>query len=280
MSISTTTRRAPRRRRAQIERALQVPKIQEQFCLNFQAIAHLGTGKIIAYEALARWSTPELGPVSPAEFVPIAEQLHLIDDINTYLVAKAFEEATHWPEAVRLSFNLSAIQLCARGSAETLLEILAVSGLPAARLQVEVTETALLADLDAARANLETLRQARVTVVLDDFGAGFASIGYLRELRFDQIKLDGAIVTAAKDSADGKRLLSAVIGLCDILGVMTVAEHVESEELLHLLKELGCTAGQGFWLHRPAPPDSLAILHEGGTGNVLPFTSSWRRRAA
>ena len=271
---------APRRRRAQIERALQVPKIEEQFRLNFQAIVQLETGRIIAYEALARWTTPELRSVSPAEFVPIAEQLHLIDDINTYLMARAFEEAANWPEPIRLSFNLSAIQLCAGGSAEILLEALAASGLRPDRLQVEVTETALLADLDTARANLASLREAGVTIVLDDFGAGFASIGYLRELRFDQIKLDGAIVTAAKDSADGRRLLSAVIALCDILGVMTVAEHIESEDLLDLLKELGCTAGQGFWLHKPAPAESLAALHEGGPGNVLPLRLPWRRRAA
>jgi predicted signal transduction protein with EAL and GGDEF domain len=271
---------APRRRRAQIERALQVPQIEEQFRLNYQAIADLESGEIIAYEALARWSTPELGPVSPAEFVPIAEQLHLIADINCHLMTRAFMEAARWPAAIRLSFNMSAIQLCARGSAETLLERLVQTGLPASRLQVEVTETALLADLDMARANLAILREAGVTIVLDDFGAGFASIGYLRELRFDQIKLDGAIVTAAKDSADGRRLLSAVIALCDILGVMTVAEHIESENLLHLLRELGCAAGQGFWLHRPAPADSLAVFHEGGTDKGLPLTSSWRRRAA
>ena len=104
-----------------------------------------------------------------------------------------------------------------------------------------MTETALLADFEAARANLTALRKAGVTIVLDDFGAGFASIGYLRELTFDQIKLDGALVTSAKDNVDGKRLLSAVIKLCDILGVMSVAEHVESEELLMLLKELGCS---------------------------------------
>ena len=271
---------APRRRRTQIERALQVPQIEEQFRQNFQAIAHLGSGKIIAYEALARWSTPELGPVSPTEFVPIAEQLHLIEDINSHLMAKAFREASRWPGSIRLSFNLSAIQLCARGSAENLLETLEHSGLAASRLQVEVTETALLADLDMARTNLAVLREAGVTIVLDDFGAGFASIGYLRELRFDQIKLDGAIVTAAKDSADGKRLLSAVIGLCDILGVMTVAEHVESEDLLHLLQELGCAAGQGFWLHRPALPETLAAFHQRGTGDVLPLASAWKRRAA
>jgi diguanylate cyclase (GGDEF)-like protein len=266
---------SPRRRRQQIERALQVPGVEDQFRLDFQAIVHLSTGRVLAYEALARWTAPELGPVSPAEFVPIAEQLNLIDGINNHLMAKAFEEAARWPATVGLSFNLSAVQLCASGSAETLLDALVASGLPAAQLQVEVTETALLADLEMARANLAALRNAGVTIVLDDFGAGFASIGYLRELRFDQIKLDGALVTAARHNADGKRLLSAVIALCDILGVMTVAEHVESEDLLLLLKELGCTAGQGFWLHRPAPPECLAPEPA-----IVPVGSRRTRRAA
>jgi diguanylate cyclase (GGDEF)-like protein len=266
---------APRRRRQQIERALQVPGVEDQFRLEFQAIVDISSGRVLAYEALARWTTPELGPVSPAEFVPIAEQLHLIDGINNHLMAKAFEEASRWPAAIGLSFNLSAVQLCAAGSAEALLDALCASGLAARQLQVEVTETALLADLETARANLKALRDAGATIVLDDFGAGFASIGYLRELRFDQIKLDGALVTAARQNADGKRLLRAVIGLCDILGVMTVAEHVESEDLLILLKELGCTAGQGFWLHRPAPPDCLAPEPA-----IVPIGSRRTRRAA
>jgi diguanylate cyclase (GGDEF)-like protein len=271
---------APRRRRQQIERALQVPGVEDRFRLNFQAIVDLGSGRTIAYEALARWTTEELGAVSPAEFVPIAEQLNLIEDINNHLMAQAFAQAARWPATIKLSFNLSAVQLCARGSAQTLLEALTASALPPRRLQVEVTETALLADLDTARANLAALRAAGVTIVLDDFGAGFASIGYLRELRFDQIKLDGAIVTAAQHSGDGKRLLSAVIALCDILGVVTVAEHVESEALLCLLKELGCSAGQGFWLHKPMPAERLALHHGRAGADVRALASGRRRRAA
>ena len=114
-----------------------------------------------------------------------------------------------------------------------------------------VSAGALLANFDRARDNLRDLKQAGATIVLDDFGAGFASIGYLREMRFDQIKLDGGLVTAAQHSVDGRRLLGAVIGLCELLGVASVAEHVESEELLNLVRDLGCTAGQGFWLERP-----------------------------
>ena len=251
---------APRRRRAKIERALMAPGLENKLDVCFQPIVDLKTGRIIAHEALARWTDAELGPISPSEFVPIAEQLNLIDTVNRRLMAKAFEQARKWPSHIKLSFNLSAVQLHASVSAKAILSALREADLSPDRLQVEVTETALLADFERARANLAELRKEGVTVVLDDFGAGYASIGYLRELRFDQIKLDGALVTAALDSADGKRLLAAVIALCEILGVSSVAEHVESEELLMLLKELGCSAGQGFWLKPPASAGEISGL--------------------
>ena len=267
---------APRRRRAQIERALQLPGVQDRLRVMFQPIFDLKTGRITANEALARWSDPELGSVAPSEFVPIAEQLNIIDEINRHLMSLAFEAAQSWPHEIKLSFNLSAIQLCTAGAAKSVLRALKRTGLDAGRLQVEVTETALLADFERARSNLRELSKAGVTIVLDDFGAGYASIGYLRELSFDHIKLDGALVTAAQHSADGKRLLRAVIGLCEILGVSTVAEHVESEDLLKLVMELGCTAGQGFWLERPLEAED--VLHLCGS-KVIPLPERNRRAA-
>jgi predicted signal transduction protein with EAL and GGDEF domain len=247
---------APRRRRAEIERALQLPALQKNLRLVFQPIFDLGSGQVIALEALARWTDPELGEVSPSEFVPLAEQLGL-----RRLMAMAFEAARGWPEQVRLSFNLSAIQLCSPGSAAEILRALVSTGLDADRLQVEVTETALLADFERARENLTALKDAGSTIVLDDFGAGYASIGYLRQLRFDQIKLDGGLVTAAQDGEEGRRLLHSVIGLCEILGISSVAEHVESAELLALVLELGCAAAQGFWLEKPMSAEEVAAIY-------------------
>ena len=246
---------APRRRRAQIEQALQLPRVHENVHLVFQPIIDLCSGEILAKEALARWHDDDLGDVSPSEFVPIAEQLNVIGNISEHLMASAFEEAAHWPEAIRLSFNLSAVQLCSEGLAETIFAALARAGLAAERLQVEVTETALLLDFESARLTLRELRAAGVMIVLDDFGAGYASIGYLREIEFDQIKLDGALVTAAGQSIDGERLLGAVVDLCRALGVATVAEHVENEAQRLLLLRLGCTRGQGFWLQPPLPAE-------------------------
>lgn len=268
---------APRRRRAEIERALQLPALHKNLRLVFQPIFDLGSGQVIALEALARWTDPELGEVSPSEFVPLAEQLGIIDDINRRLMAMAFEAARGWPEQVRLSFNLSAIQLCSPGSADEVLSALASAGLDADRLQVEVTETALLADFERARENLTALKNAGSTIVLDDFGAGYASIGYLRQFRFDQIKLDGGLVTAAQDGEEGKRLLHSVIGLCEILGISSVAEHVESAELLALVLELGCAAAQGFWLEKPMSAEDVAALYN---SPVAPRDGAFTLRAA
>ena len=275
-AIFETRMEAPRRRRAQIERALRLPGVKDRLRVMFQPIFDLKTGKIIANEALARWSDPELGQVSPSEFVPIAEQLNLINEINCHLMSVAFETAQSWANEIKLSFNLSAIQLCSAGAARAVMAALKRAGLAPGRLQVEVTETALLADFARARANLTEMREAGATIVLDDFGAGYASICYLRELSFDQIKLDGALVTAAQHSGDGKRLLRAVISLCEILNVSTVAEHVESKDLLKLVTELGCTAGQGFWLERPLEPQD--ILHLCGS-NVVAVAARNRRAA-
>ena len=253
VSVFEPDMEAPQRRRAQIERALQLPSFRKKVGLVYQPIIDLRTGALIANEALARWHDAELGAVSPAEFIPIAEQLHVIGDLNNRLLSEALAEAVQWPASVRLSFNLSAVQLCSEGSAEAILEALREAQLPPERFQAEVTETTLLADFGRARANLAALRDAGVVIALDDFGAGYASIGYLREMRFDQIKLDGALVTAAQTSSDGERLLGAVIGLCLALGVSPVAEHIENEQQLKLLLSLGCSAGQGHWLQAPVP---------------------------
>ena len=278
MAVFELRMEAPRRRRTEIEGALLAPGVHDNFAIVFQPIFELKTGRVLAHEALARWTDPVLGSISPAEFVPIAEHLNLIDDLNSRLMALAFERARRWRKDVKLAFNLSALQLCSRNSARAVLRALRDSGFGPERLQVEVTETALLADFERARENLTELRKAGATIVLDDFGAGYASIGYLRELHFDQIKLDGGLVTAAQHSLDGKRLLRAVVGLCEALGVVTVAEHVESDELLRLVRDLGCDAGQGFWLMRPVPAEQLDELSTMPSVVIRP--KEMRRRAA
>jgi predicted signal transduction protein with EAL and GGDEF domain len=252
----------PRRRRAEIEQALQQEGWAENIDVLYQPIVELRTGRVAAVEALARWTDQHLGQVPPGEFVPVAEQLNLVGELSDAMLAKALPQTACWNDDIRLSFNLSAVQLGSSRLAGGLLTALAAAGVAPTRLQVEVTETALLADFDTARANLQRLREAGVTVAMDDFGAGYASIGYLREIAFDQIKLDGSLVSSAQDCPERKLLLSAVIGLCRALRVEPVAEHIETQQQLRLLVTLGCSLGQGFWLYEPLTAGAIRNLLE------------------
>ena len=246
------------RRRTQIEQALRQPETQENIGLVYQPIRDLSTGELRAFEALARWEDPALGAVSPGEFIPIAEQINVIRELSDNLLGKAAAQATRWADTIRLSFNLSAVQLCTMGSARKILSILARAGMDPARLQVEVTETALLVDFSVARQNLQELRAAGARIVLDEFGAGHASISYLSEMQFDGIKLDGSLIATVLDSLRSRRLLKGVLDLCASLGLPCVAEHIESEEQLALLRELGCRDGQGYLLAQPMDAEAAA----------------------
>jgi diguanylate cyclase (GGDEF)-like protein len=248
------------RRRSLIEQALRLPETKGQIGLVYQPISDLATGELRALEALARWDHPELGAISPAEFIPAAEQINVIKELSDTLLAQAAAEAGRWAKTVRLSFNLSAVQLCTEGSSSRILAILGVVGMDPRRLQVEVTETALLVDFSVARENLQALRTAGARIVLDDFGAGHASISYLREMQFDGIKLDGSLIIQATESLRSRRLLKGVVELCTSLGLPCVAEHIETEEQRALLREFGCRDGQGYLLSRPVDADRAAQL--------------------
>jgi diguanylate cyclase (GGDEF)-like protein len=264
------------RRRSRIEKALRLAETRDRIGLKFQPIKDLATGRIRAFEALARWQDDELGAISPAEFIPIAEQISVIAGLSDSLLAKAALEARNWPEVIRLSFNLSAVQLCTVGSAKRILSILEAAGMAPGRLQIEVTETALLVDFTVARDNLQALRAAGARIVLDDFGAGHASISYLREMQFDGIKLDGTLIAPVADTLRGRRLLKGVLDLCASLGLPCVAEHIETEAQLGLLRELGCRDGQGFLL---APPLGAAAAAALAASTVTQFGKGSRRAA-
>jgi diguanylate cyclase (GGDEF)-like protein len=261
------------RRRNQIEQALRAPGTVDTLQLVYQPIRDLSSGAIRAFEALARWEHPELGPVSPSEFIPIAEQMDAIGEITETLLAKTAVEVRQWPQTVRLSFNLSAVELCTAGSSARLIDLLGRVGIDPSRLQFEVTETALLADFEVARDNLGRLRAAGSRIVLDDFGAGNASISYLREMQFDGIKLDGSLIASSTESVRGRRLLKGVLNLCASLDLPCVAEHIETEKQLALLRELGCREGQGHLLSRPVDAETAAAL-------AAPAVTSFPERAA
>jgi predicted signal transduction protein with EAL and GGDEF domain len=280
MAIFEPSMAAPGRRRAKVERALQLPNVLDDVEILYQPIVDLRSERIVSLEALARWTDPELGRISPAEFVPIAEQLNVIGGLSDQLTSEAMREALSWPEHIRLSVNLSAVQLSSPRSGQAVLRNLQRNRLSPHRLQVEVTETAIMADFPTARENLRALRSAGVKIVLDDFGAGYASISYLREMVFDEIKLDGSLIQNADSDPDRQRLLSALIGLCGALGLGAVAEHIETEEQMLLLKQLGCTAGQGFYLYRPLPAHAARKLLRGNLEALTQSAGRWKRAAA
>ena len=271
------------RRRADLERALRDPAVHDQVRLVYQPIWDLETLTLHSFEALARWDHPTLGAIAPGEFIPITEQINAVEAIGDTLLRRGATESARWPGEIRLSFNLSAVQLCSANAAAQILDAVAQSRLDPRRLHLEVTETALLVDFEAARANLKQLRQAGARIVLDDFGAGYASISYLREIDFDSIKLDGALIASAATSPPALRLLRGVVQLCASLGVPCVAEHIETEAQLDLLRRLRCRFGQGYLLSPPLAAEDARALAESRflpIPEFAPGTVKGRRRAA
>ena len=246
-------------RKRSIEQALREPGIDNEIDVAFQPIFKLDSMEISSFEALARWSHSQLGWISPAEFIPITEQISVLESMSEALLRRAANAAHDWPKQVRLSFNLSAVQLCAAGTAERILSVLDDQDFDARRLQIEVTETALLADFDVARENISALRQCGVSIVLDDFGAGYSSINYLRQIHFEAVKLDGSLLTGA-DQAGGLPLLKGVLALCQAINLPCVAEHIENQRQLDQLRRLGCQYGQGYLLSPPLAAHEAAVL--------------------
>jgi diguanylate cyclase (GGDEF)-like protein len=251
-------------RRTTIEQALREPQLAASIQLLFQPIFELRSMELSSFEALARWRHPQLGWISPAEFIPITEQVSILHEISDALLVRAASAAHAWPTAVRLCFNLSPVQLCSSTTAANVLALIEQERLDPRRLEIEVTETALLADFDAARANLSALREKGVRIVLDDFGAGYSSIGYLREIKFDTVKLDGSLISSMTDVDNGLPLLRGVLELCRATGHDCVAEQIETAQQLHLLRQLGCRYGQGFGLCEPVSANSAAALASSG----------------
>lgn len=247
-------------RRTAIEQALREPGLASTIDLAFQPIFELDTMQLAGFEALARWRHSELGWISPSEFIPLTEQMSVLDDLSNALLRRAAAAASLWPSALRLSFNLSAVQLCSAGSANKILAVLADVGLEPARLQFEVTETAFLTDFNLARQTLSQLRRNGIRIVLDDFGAGYSSISYLREMNFDAVKLDGSLIAPIAGAGSGRPLLQGVLALCREIGQECVAEQIETDAQLSLLRKLGCKYGQGFRLARPMDAASAAEL--------------------
>ncbi|OHT21458.1 putative bifunctional diguanylate cyclase/phosphodiesterase [Edaphosphingomonas haloaromaticamans] len=226
----------------------------------YQPILSLQSGHLVGFESLARWCHPIRGIIDPAVFIPIAEDVDLINDLSFALLRQACRDARDWPGHLTLSINISPLQIRRPDLAIRLLQTLYAGGLAPGRLILEITESALVEDIAAARATILSLRNAGVKVALDDFGTGYSSLHHLRELQFDRIKIDRSFI-ATLDSFAGGKIVRAIVDLGHGLGMPVTAEGVETIEQADTLSLLGCAYGQGFLFGRPLPAaEALAAV--------------------
>lgn len=229
-----------------------------EFEVHYQPVIGLQDQRASGFEALIRWRHPRRGMISPAEFIPLAEELGLIVPIGEWVTAQACADAVKWPEHVKVAVNLSPVQFRSPGLVASVRRALERSGLPAHRLELEITESALLQDSEAVLASLHELRALGLRTALDDFGTGYSSLSYLRSFPFDKLKIDQSFVREMAQRPDCLTIVTSVLGLARELGMATTAEGVETQEQLHYLREAGCTEVQGFLFDRPRPVADIA----------------------
>jgi diguanylate cyclase (GGDEF)-like protein len=250
--------------RAQARRALELDLRealeQGEFELYYQPLVNVRTGDVTGFEALLRWIHPERGLVSPAEFIPLAEEIGVIVPLGEWVLRQACREAAGWPAGMKVAVNLSPIQFRSRNLVQAVIVALAVSKLPASRLELEITESVLLQETDTTLATLHQLRSLGVRISMDDFGTGYSSLNYLRSFPFDKIKIDRSFIGDLAANADCEAIVRAVTGLGSSLGMTTTAEGVETRDQLEKLRAEGCTEVQGYYFSAPRPATEIPAL--------------------
>lgn len=236
---------------ADLRRALA----HEEIVLHYQPILGLKGKAVAGFEALMRWKHPSRGMVSPGVFIPIAESSGLIVELGNWALQQACEDARQWPSGTTVSVNLSPHQLEACDVYAVVSEALEKSGLEPKRLQLEITESVLMADNTSTRATLQKIRSMGVAIALDDFGTCFSSLSYLKTFTFDKIKIDRSFVSDLPERQDSLAIVKAISELARDLGIMTVAEGVETMANLQAIIDAGCSQAQGFYFS-PAIPNS------------------------
>jgi diguanylate cyclase (GGDEF)-like protein len=230
---------------------------QDEFELYYQPQVDALTEEITGCEALLRWHSPTRGMVPPADFIPLAEEIGLIVPIGEWVLKQACCEAASWPRAIRVAVNLSPAQFKSRSVVQSVINALAVSGLEASRLELEITESVLLHDNETTLATLHQLRSFGIKISMDDFGTGYSSLSYLRSFPFDKIKIDRSFIKDISDKGDCAAIVKAVAGLGKGLGIATTAEGVETQEQLRHVRADGCTEVQGYFFSAPQPVAAL-----------------------
>ena len=228
-----------------------------EFELYYQPVVNLADGEISGFEALIRWNHPERGLVSPAAFIPLAEEIGFIVPLGEWVIRQACVTAARWPEHLRVAVNISAVQFRNPGLMQVIVGALAASGLDPTRLEIEITETVLLHNKDATLAVLHQLRALGIRIAMDDFGTGYSSLTYLQCFPFDKIKIDRSFVKDITENSGSLNIVRAVAALARGMGMMATAEGVETREQLEQITSEGCTEMQGFLFSQPIPAHEI-----------------------
>ena len=235
-----------------MEIALRKALENDEMSLNYQPVVSADSGGVVGFEALLRWTNPQFGVVSPAKFIPLAEEARLIVQIGEWVMRTACKEAMQWPSTVKVAVNVSADQLTEPNFLSMVVSALEESGLPPNRLEIEVTESIFMREGTGAAEMLDQIIALGVNLSLDDFGTGYSSLGYLRKTRFSTIKVDRSFVQgAAKNVPESLAIIRAVVAMADALGMSTTAEGAETEEEVQMIRKLGCRKIQGYYFGRP-----------------------------
>ncbi|WP_413062303.1 putative bifunctional diguanylate cyclase/phosphodiesterase (plasmid) [Sphingomonas carotinifaciens] len=250
-------------RRRQLGAELHGALERGEFHLMFQPIFDLGSGRVRSCETLLRWTNRRYGAVSPAEFIPVAEDNGQIVAIGTWVLHEACRAAKSWPDEVTIAVNLSPIQLRSTNLARVITDALDATGLPPERLTLEVTESVLLDDVDASLAALEALNRIKVCTTLDDFGTGYSSLSYLTQFPFQTLKIDRSFITDLERSPASIAIVQTVVDLAAKLGMRTIAEGVETQAQMDQLRRTRCDAVQGFLLAEPMPANMVEAMFAG-----------------
>ena len=243
-----------------LELALRKAFENGEFELYYQPVLNLGKGAVRCCEALIRWHHPQRGMVSPAEFIPVAEDIGLIVALGEWVIRQACFDAAQWPGDVGVAVNLSPTQLVSAGLLPAVLNALAFARLPPERLELEITEAVLMQNSEVTLRTLHQLRSLGIRISMDDFGTGYSSLSYLRSFPFDKIKIDRCFINGLGTSSESDAIVQAVAGLAESLNMTTTAEGVETGEQLDLVRRLGCTDVQGFYYSPPVTARELAKL--------------------
>lgn len=246
--------------RRQLDIDLRRSLANGDFELYYQPQINLEKQTLIGFEALIRWHRPGHGLQMPASFLPLAEETGLLVPLTEWVLQQACQDAASWPEPLSVAVNISPCQLVHPNLAETVGKALRLSRLPAHRLELEITENALIENINLATSSLMQLKVAGVAITMDDFGTGYSSLGYLRAFPFDKVKIDRSFISELVSSRDSQAIVSAIVQLCRHLQIATLAEGVETQEQLQRLLELECTEGQGYLFGRPMPADELPAV--------------------